>query len=290
MTLRQSPPPIRHVRPPQFRAPIGSCDCHVHVVGPQTIYPLAPQAAVAMEDSTLADLRAVHATLGISRALIVGSGLHAFNYQHVLHALGQDRTRYRGVVILPFDITDLEISLLDQAGVVGARFYPGIAEIDERMLARVFERGWSAHFLIMDTSQLDRWVPIINAYPGRFVIEHAGLPDPREGVNGRHAAQILTFLDTDRCWIKLSPRFTKQRDLPYEDTLPFIHRLVSYRPDRLLYGSDYPHPSHWDPMPNEADLLDLMLLWAPDSRDQQRIMVENPEELFGFPTADESQK
>jgi predicted TIM-barrel fold metal-dependent hydrolase len=255
----------------------------VHIIGPQSIYPLAPTAPVEMEDSTLADYCKVQAAMGTPRAVIVASGLHAFAYQHLLHVLAIDPVNYRGVAILAPDITDKELRTLTEAGVVGARFYPGINPPDAEMLARVRAMGWSAHFPIANTAQLEEWAPSIDAVSGRFVIEHSGMPPPGEGLESKHFRKILSYLDTDRCWIKLSHRFSKLEYPPFEDTLPFIHALIAHRPDRMVYGSDYPHPNYWTPMPNEADFLDLMLEWAPAKRDRELIMVRNPAELFGFP-------
>jgi predicted TIM-barrel fold metal-dependent hydrolase len=83
--------------------------------------------------------------------------------------------------------------------------------------------------------------------------------------------------------VKLSPRFSKQPVLPFSDVLPFIHALVKRAPDRLLWGSDWPHPNYFEPMPNDADLVDLLPAWIPDEQTRQRVLVDNPAELFGFP-------
>ena len=283
MEKRKSPPPIREVRQPSFRPPAGSCDCHVHIIGPQSIYPLAPQTAVVMEDSTLEDFQNVQATLGIHRALIVASGGDAFSYQHVLNILYREPEMYRGVVFLPPDITEKELAVLDDAGVVGARFYPAVNTPDARTLARVHELGWSAHFLISNTDHFNALLPSIEFFGGHSVLEHSGRPDPAAGLQSDHFKKILQLLDTDRCWIKLSPRFSKMPVPPFEDTLPFIHAMIEHRPDRMLYGSDYPHPQYFNPMPNEADFLELMLLWAPQEQVRELIFARNPEALFGFP-------
>ena len=89
-------------------------------------------------------------------------------------------------------------------------------------------------------------------------------------------------IDTGRCWVKLSPRCSAQATLPFDDVLPFVHALVKRAPERLLWGSDWPHPNYFNPMPNDADLLDLMLEWAPDEAARRRIMIDNPAERFGF--------
>jgi 2-pyrone-4,6-dicarboxylate lactonase len=283
MTKPMCPAPIREIGTPALKPPKGSCDCHVHIIGPQAIYPCSPHNTVEMHDSTLDDFRKVQAALGLSRALIVASGLQQYDYQPVLHTLCIDPLRYRGVIIPSPDITDAELEILDNAGVVGARFYPGIADPDERMLARVREIGWSAHFPLANPAQAEAWHSWIEGYAGRFVIEHSGMPNPAEGIESMHFGRVLAYLDTDRCWIKLSHRFSKLDYPPFEDSLPFNCALVEQRPDRMLYGSDYPHPNYWGPMPTEEQILDLLLMWAPDETVRHRILVDNPEELFGFP-------
>lgn len=284
MVKPKCPAPIREIGTPAFKPPPGSCDCHVHIIGPQNYYPCSPHSPVDMEDSTLDDYRKVQSALGLSRALIVASGIQEYDYQPVLHTLCMDPDRYRGVIIPRTDITDSELDILDKAGVVGARFYPGIADPDERMLARVREIGWSAHFPLANPTQAEAWRPWIEGYDGQFVIEHSSMPDPTGGLDSKHFQRVLGYLDTDRCWIKLSHRFSKLDKTPFEDSLPFNRALVEHRPDRMLYGSDYPHPNYWTQMPTEEQILNLLLLWAPDEAVRHTILVDNPEQLFGFPT------
>ena len=282
MTKPLSPAPNRKIGTPVLTPPPGSCDCHVHIIGPQRWYPASPYNEVEMEDSNLEDYQAVQRGLGIQRALIVASGLQQFNYQLLIHTLCRDPLNYRGVAILPPDITDRELAILNDVGVVGARFYPGIADPDETMLRRVHELGWTAHFPLANPAQAAAWRPWIETYPGRYIIEHSGMPDPAGGIESEHFRQLLAYLDEGRCWMKLSHRFSKLEQPPFEDTLAFNRTLVAHRPDRMLYGSDYPHPNYWTPMPTEEQILDLLLLWAPDAAVRHRILVDNPEEIFGF--------
>ena len=279
----RSPAPDRDVRRPQLAPPPGSCDCHVHIIGPQAVYPLTEQTPLILEDSPLDEFRRVQSILGVTRALIVASGGHGYSYQHVLNVLCQDPVNYRGVVMLPPDITDTELAILDKAGVVGARFYPGVSAPDGRTLARVKEIGWFAEFAIANSQFLDAWTPEIDAFDGCVVIEHSGMPPVEQGVDSPHFRKILHYVDTGRAWVKLSHRFAKSELPPYPDSLPFIHKLVAHAPERMLYGSDYPHPQFWTPMPNEAMFLDLMLEWVPDAHIRHQILVRNPEALLGFP-------
>ena len=122
------------------------------------------------------------------------------------------------------------------------------------------------------------------ASPGRFVIDHMGWQPCRKGIDSPGFRVVLECLDTGRCWVKLSGpnRFSDQDTLPYSDTLPFAQALIERAPNRVLWGSDWPHPNWFKPMPNDADLLDLLLDWAPDDAARHRILVDNPAELFGF--------
>jgi predicted TIM-barrel fold metal-dependent hydrolase len=129
--------------------------------------------------------------------------------------------------------------------------------------------------------ELAAWRDEIVATPGRFVIEHGGWPPVAKGVDSEAFRVVLDCLDTGRCWVKLSPRFSDQPVLPFSDVLPFVRELVRRAPERLLWGSDWPHPNYFNPMPNDADLLDLMLDWVPDETTRRKIFVDNPAELFG---------
>jgi 2-pyrone-4,6-dicarboxylate lactonase len=277
-----SPPPDRHPRKPGFDVPAGACDCHFHVFGPQKRFPLHPDIAVTVEDATYDQFLALQDTLGFSRGILVQSGLHMWSYEHLLHFLHRDPERLRGVAIVEPDVTDGELEILTAAGVKGARFYPGVAEPDDRLQARIAEFGWQSHYLARGLETLDNWKPAMLAAPGRFVLEHSGWQDPAAGLNGPGFKSVLELLDTGRCWIKLSPRFSNEKTLPFSDTLPFIHELIRRAPDRMLWGSDWPHPNYFNPMPNDGDLVDMLVDWAPDEATRNRILVDNPAELFGF--------
>ena len=286
MTRRISPPPDRHPRTPRLKLPAGACDCHFHIFGPQATYPLHPARQVEIEDSTFDDWLQQQQALGLSRGLLVGSGLHFFSYEHVLHWLTKAPQRLRGVVILPQEVTDGELRILASAGVVGVRMYfaPGICpRVDKQLIARARTFGMDPHYLIKSPEQFMDWREDILATPGDFVLEHSGRPRPSDGLDAPQFKALLKMLDTGRCWVKLSPRFSQQPVLPFADTIPFIHRLVAHAPERMLWGSDWPHPNYFDPMPNDADLLDLMIEWVPDENLRNRIFVENPAKLLRFP-------
>ena len=123
---------------------------------------------------------------------------------------------------------------------------------------------------------------VILGTDGPFVIEHMGYPHVENGLNDPCYKFLLACLDTGRCWVKLSPRCSAQPELPFSDTLPFVHDLVRRAPKRLMWGSDWPHPNYFNPMPNDADLLDMLLEWEPDEAVRADIMVHNPAEILRF--------
>ena len=283
MSYVKSPPPDRNTKTPRLKLPPGACDTHFHIFGPQNRFPLRPARRLEVEDCTVDDLIAMHDAIGITRGLIVQSFQHGFSYEYMLHALSREPKRFRGCMIPAPDIADRELNILADAGVVATRFgFKSAKSIDRRMLARCLTAGMQPHYLVHGEAEIAAWGEQILATPGRFVIEHMGYPQMDRGLNDPCFKFVLRCLDTGRCWVKLSPRCSAHPTIPFDDVLRFVHALVQRAPERLLWGSDWPHPNYFNPMPNDADLLDLMLGWAQDETALRRIMIDNPSELFGF--------
>ena len=283
MAYLKSPPPDRHPKTPRLKLPAGACDCHFHIFGPQARFPLAPHRRLEVEDCTLDDLIALQNAVGLSRGLLVQSFQHGQSYEYMLHALCREPKRLRAVAILPPDITQRELEILSKAGVVGARYgFKANPTLDTRMIARTHELGLLPHYLLHGEEEIDAWGKDIIASPGRFVIEHMGYPDIAKGLDGSEFRFVRRALDTGRCWVKLSPRFTRRRRCLSPTQCPSSARWCRPRRTRLLWGSDWPHPNYFDPMPNDGDLVDLMLDWAPDEGVRNRNFADNPAELFGF--------
>ena len=280
----KSPPPDRNTRTPKVKLPPGACDTHFHILGPQARFPLSPGRRLEVEDCTLDDLIKMHDALGITRGLIVQSFQHGFSYEYMLHALAREPDRFRGCIIPAPDITDLELEILAEAGVVAIRFgFKSAKSIDRRMLDRCRGFGMQPHYLVHGEPEIAAWREQILATQGRFVIEHMGYPQVDRGLDDPCFRFVLECLDTGRCWVKLSPRCSAQPTVPFSDVLPFVHALVDKAPDRLLWGSDWPHPQYFKPMPNDIALLDQVLDWVPDEKTRKLIFVDNPADVFGFP-------
>jgi 2-pyrone-4,6-dicarboxylate lactonase len=283
MNRAKSQPIERNYRKPKIKLPPGACDTHFHFIGPQDQFPMKPDhvfSHLEFEDTTADDWLVMQAAMGLSRGVLVNSMMYGHNYEIVLYGLSRFPDRLRAVISPWPGITDRELEILTKAGVVGARFAARLDPVlDERMIRRVHEHGWSANYLGIGA---DRRKAIL-ASPGRFVIEHAGHPPTDKGIDSPEFKFVLQCLDTGRCWVKLNPRFSHDEAYPYSDTAPLVRKLVEHAPTRLVWCSDWPHPQYFKPMPNDGDLVDIMLDWVPDEAARNRIFVDNPAEAFGFP-------
>jgi 2-pyrone-4,6-dicarboxylate lactonase len=283
MNRAKSPPIDRAYRTPKLKLPPGACDTHFHFIGPQDQFPLKPDhvfAQLEFEDTTADDWLVMQDAMGLSRGVVVNSMMYGHNYEIVLNGLGRFPERLRAIISPWSRITDRELEILTKAGVVGARFAHRLDPVlDERLVARVAEHGWSASYL----GNIPERRPKILASPGRFIIEHAGHPPTAQGLDSPEFKFVLQCLDTGRCWVKINPRFSAEDDFPFADTRPFVRKLVEHAPTRIVWCSDWPHPQYFKPMPNDADLVDIMLDWVPDEKTRNRIFADNAAEAFGFP-------
>jgi predicted TIM-barrel fold metal-dependent hydrolase len=200
----------------------------------------------------------------------------------MVHALTRAPDRMRGVTILDPESTDGELSLLDRAGVVGIRLsHADGPTLDMRTIGRALDLDWTIECVTHDWSH---WRDQLLAVKGRIVIEHMGHLDPRGGFDAPTFRFLLEALDRGNVWVKLSARASRDFDLPFQDILPYARKLVEHAPERILYGSDWPHLLYFDrPMVDDVDLLDLMLAWAPDEATRNRIMVDNPAHAYRWP-------
>ncbi len=280
-----SPQIDRSYRAPKLKLPPGACDTHFHFIGPQSLYPMKPNhifSHLRFEDTTIEDWLKLQSALGLSRGLHVQSMMYENIYQLMLHAQCRMPDRIRSVAIPSVDVTDKELDILTKAGVVGYRMTWRLSKKpDERIIARVAEHGWQIHWLIHGEHTED-WKSKVLASPGNFVIEHLGGVRPEQGLDGPDFTFVKRCLETGRGWVKISPRPSKKQTFPFDDMKPFARWLVENAPDRVLWGSDWPHPQYFKPMVNDIDLLDEMLDWVPEADLRQKIFVDNPETLFRF--------
>ncbi len=289
-----SNPPDPNPRRPRLTCGAGGWDCHIHLFGPKPHYGLIPDAAYDTADALPETYIALQETLGLERAVIVQATVQGHDHRRLLDALRQYPERFRAIAVPATDISDAEIEEMHRLGVRGIRVVSGAtglvgndarAQFDERLIARVAELGWHVQALGLGADILTLKDRLL-ALPTAFVIDHAGLVRADRGVNHPQFRAVLELLDSGRCWVKLSGpmRFSMQRSLPYDDTLPFYRALVDRVPERLVWGSDWPHINYnHGIMPNDGDLLDMMLDWVPDEAMRNRILVDNAAMLYDFP-------
>jgi 2-pyrone-4,6-dicarboxylate lactonase len=274
---------------PVFKPPVNACDAHCHIFGPAQLYPLAANQSYSPPDAPLGALRALHARLGIGRAVIVNATAYGTDHRIALDAIAQSEGRYRGVANLDASVTEREIEMLAQGGFRGCRFSflehlggaPDMSVFD-RVLAMVAPFGWHVDLLI-DASGLAEHSGLLRRLPLPYVIDHMGRVDASRGVRQEPLEALLRLLRSDdKCWVKLSgaDRVSAMCG-SLRDAVPVAHEIIDAAPDRVLWGTDWPHP-HVKLLPADHELIDLIPLLAPDADRRQRMLVANPERLYGF--------
>lgn len=279
-------------RKPRIALPAGVCDSHVHVLGPYDRFPMAEDRGYTAPEATAVTLRHVMDTLGIARCVIVHVTAHGDDLAVTLDALGQLGPRARAIAIVRPDTSEAGLERMHEAGIRGVRLTPlhGEESSFDDILAlarRIARLGW--HLVYMPSGR-ESWTkigPRLPDLPVEVVLDHfawrgfdvaAGIDQPGFGI-------LLDLARSGRCWVKLAgpDRFSRAGAPGYEDALPYARALVAARPDRLIWGSDWPHVRHWDdPVPDDAALLDLLAEWAPDAGVRRAILTDNPAKLYGF--------
>jgi predicted TIM-barrel fold metal-dependent hydrolase len=286
-----SSPPDPNPRVPKLKAPPGACDTHIHIFGPADKYPFDARAAYHSPDALPETYIAWQKTLGLSRAVIIHPTALGFNNARTLDTLRAYPDRFRAVAVPGPDPSDALLDEMHKLGVRGVRFtsvsqYKNAQSLDTALAKRAADRGWHAQFLL-EGEQLTDMKDAIMALPTDVVVDHLGRVPANLGINHPAFQTLLRMLDSGKVWVKLSGpmRSSKKNRYPYEDTLPFARELVKRNPERLVWGSDWPHINYnHGVMPNDADLLDQLLDWVPDEAMRNRILVDNPGRLYDFPS------
>ena len=271
---------------PKLEAPENACDTHMHFYDKK--YPLAPTAASAPpEDGSVATYQGLRRRIGITRTVVVQPTAYGKDNSCTLDGMAALGRNARGVAVVDDHVSEAELRRLDDAGMRAARLHmlPGGAiswDIADAVVARVQSVGWHAQ-LQMDGRLLPDRERQIRDWPGRIVIDHIGrIADPVAAGNPAFRC-LLRLVDRGRVWVKLSGPYLVSKAGPprYDDVSELAKALVKAAPERMLWATNWPHPSEKNP-PDEADLLDLLLDWAPDDGNRRKILVDNAAELYGF--------
>jgi 2-pyrone-4,6-dicarboxylate lactonase len=281
-------PPDPHPAKPRIALPADACDAHCHVFGPADKFPYAADRSYTPPDAPVENLRALHATLGISRAVIVHASCHGSEMDVTLDAIASSAGRYRGVAVVKDSISDAELDRLHAGGIRGIRFnfvkhlggVPDLA-VFRRLLARIKPLGWHV-VLHFDASDLLEQRELLARIDVPFIIDHMGRVKAADGL-GQPPFQTLLALyrDNPLAWIKIcGAERVSVGKRPFRDAVPFAQALLAIDADRLLWGTDWPHPNITKDMPNDGELVDLLGEICPDAAVRARILVDNPTRLY----------
>ena len=290
--IRDCIAPNREPKPPRVPPPRGAIDTHVHVF--ESGYPLSPDRGYNPPDSTLDDLRHLHRTLGVDRVVFTQPSVYGTDNSAILDGMAalnaETPDRARGVVAIRMDIEDEELARLDGLGIRGVRLNTDNAggmpvEMDQipELCARIAPFGWHLEFLFPGAHLVDL-MPVFDSLTTPMSIGHFAYQPATAGVAASGFQALLELVRRGNTWIKISgANRVSATDLPpYDDVEPMAHALIEAAPDRIMWGTDWPHPNKYEVNPNDGDLLDALTHWVPDATDRQRIMVDTPAAFYRF--------
>jgi D-galactarolactone isomerase len=274
--------------PLKLVAPADACDCHMHIYDER--FPVARPGSRHQTQASVAEYRRVQARLGTSRTVVVQPASYATDNAVTLDAIAQLGERARGVAVVHPEVSDEELQRLANGGIRGIRFSvfdPRTAAVSidmiEPLAVRVNGLGWHVQ-LHMRGDQIADNAALLDRLPCPLVFDHMGrLPQP-EGTAHPAFAIVHRLIERGRTWVKLSGAYLDTRIGPptYADATAVARAYVAAAPERVVWGSDWPHPTEHE-KPDDAVLFDLLSAWAPDNATRRRILVDNPARLYGFP-------
>jgi 2-pyrone-4,6-dicarboxylate lactonase len=282
--------PDPDTRKPKYRPPAGACDAHCHIFGPGDKYAYAADRTYTPPDAPLSRFKELQTILGLERAVLVNASCHGTDNTVIVDAIAQSGGKYRGVANADDSFTERDIESLNRTGFRGVRFnfvrhLGGMPDMDKfhRIIARIRPFGWHVD-LHFDAGDLVEHQDLLRKLPVPFLIDHMGRVPTKAGLMQEPFRRLLDVArSNERCWVKISgAERISSAGPPFTDAAPFARALIEVAPDRILWGTDWPHPNIAKDMPNDGDLVDLLPLYAPDAATQRRILVDNPHRLYGF--------
>ena len=285
-TIKVLPPPDPNPVKPKYTPPPRACDGHCHIFGPASRFPYAPERRYTPQDAGRETLAALHRHLGLERAILVQASCHGTDNNAMLDALEWSKGRWRGVAMVKKDVTDLELTTLHEAGVRGVRFNfvahlggaPDLKNV-QAVIARVTPLGWHIQ-LHLDAEDIETYRDFLKSLRVPFIIDHMGRVEAKHGLDQKPFRHLLELMKNELAWVKVSgPERVSSAGKPFHDAMPFARALIAAAPDRVLWGTDFPHPNvKW--MPNDGELVDLFAATVQDDSTRKKILVDNPARLY----------
>jgi predicted TIM-barrel fold metal-dependent hydrolase len=274
---------------PKFDVPANACDCHMHIYDSR--YPAAPNATLKPPDATVEDYKKLQARLGTTRNVVVTPSTYGTDNSVTLDAITKLGRTARGVAVVDTSVTPAELKRLNDLGIRGIRFnlvQAGATTSDmvEPLARRIADLGWHVQIHALGSQIIDM-NEMLARLPTPIVFDHLGrIPQP-EGVKHPSFTAVAALVDKGKAWIKLSGAYqdTKSGPPDYADTSAVARTFARAAPERMLWGSDWPHPTMAQTKPDDAGLLDLFAAWVPKEAERLRILVDNPQIVYDFPKA-----
>jgi predicted TIM-barrel fold metal-dependent hydrolase len=272
---------------PKLKMPADACDCHHHIYDGK--FPIAPSATLKPGDAKAADYQALQKRIGTTRSVVVQPSTYGTDNSCTLDGMAQLGPASRGVAVVDTSVADAELKRLHGLGIRGIRFnlvQAGATTVDmlEPLSKRVADLGW--HVQIHQTGDgIVKMEDVLQKVASPIVFDHMGRIPKDVGVDHPAYTVISRLIDKGRAWVKISGAYMDTNVGPptYADSTKLAQAFVKLAPQRMVWGSDWPHPTAKDDdKPNDATLVDLLSEWAPDEATRRRILVENPAELYGF--------
>jgi 2-pyrone-4,6-dicarboxylate lactonase len=287
--VKTTAPPDPDTRKPRFTPPPLACDAHCHIFGPGATFPYAKDAPYVPPDAPFEGLQRLHSVLGIQRAVIVHASCHGADMRVTLDGIARANGAYRGTAIIDESYSEKQLQELHDGGIRGVRFnfvkhLGGRPDMGffRKTIQRIQPMGW--HLILhLDAADIVELRKALEAIPVAMVIDHMGRVKAADGLEQEPFKVLLSFLRNQNTWVKIcGAERVSSMGPPFTDAVPFAQALIAAAPERILWGTDWPHPNVGKHMPNDGDLVDLFPLMAPDPGIQRKILVDNPARLYGF--------
>ena len=283
--------PDPHPVKPAFKLPPGATDTHFHIFGPMAQYGFSPQRIYTPPDAPLADWKHMTETLGVQRGVIVQPSVYGTDNSVTLANLKAMAGLWRAVVVVEDSITNRELETMHALGVRGIRFNVVDVATEKGVLPmhlvrglaeRIAPLGWHVQFLmhVDDYPDLEK---MFDGFPTDIVVDHFGYMKAGKGVQHPGFQAFLRLLKSGRCWCKFTGAYRiSAHDMPYSDVTPLAHAIIGANAERVVWGTDWPHPKHEGAMPNDGEMCNRLLEWIPDAAVRNRVLADNPAKLYGF--------
>lgn len=279
---------IPHTRKPETRFPAGACDCHAHVFGPQDRFPYLANAAYIPPDAVTTDYVGMLKNNGCDRGVLVQPSVYGTDNSCMVDTLRSGLHDLRGIAVVEAGVSDSELADLHAAGVRGVRINlasetEGLTLADgERLAPRLKELGWHLQFYL-DLPKMPAAEAQLAKLNIDIVIDHFARCQAADGVSAPAFQALQRLVSRDNCWAKImGPYFTSKNAPLYPELTPLARALVKAAPDRIVWGTDWPHPGARALMPEDHLLADMLAEWVPDEAQRRKVLVDNPARLYGF--------